>query len=164
MRKFFQLVLIATSISAVAGVASAESTAWPGSQSKPNSISSIDLVTVSEPGVRHKCRVHEITPETITCGVGMLREAVVYKRDNVAALIVPPSHTLRTTGIIELIAGAACLAGSFFVSAGAVVILMEVVGGLSTFIGQFNVIFDDGPTHDELIYQRPYTPLTVGLR
>ena len=45
-----------------------------------------------------------------------------------------------------------------------VVILMEVVGGLSTFIGQFNIIFDDSPLHDELLYQRPYTPLTIALR
>ena len=115
MRRLFQLVLIATSIAAFTGIACAQSTAWPGNQSKPNGVSSIDLVTIAEPGVRQKCRVHEITVEAITCGVGPLREAVVYKRSDVAAIIVPPNHTLRVTGIIELVAGAACLAGSFFV-------------------------------------------------
>jgi hypothetical protein len=164
MRRFLQLILIVTSLTGIAG---AQTSNWPGSQSKPDGIFPIDLVTVAEPTVRQKCRIHEITPDSITCGVGMLRDPVVYKRDDVAALIMPRSHAMRITGIIEFVAGAACLAGSFFVGAGAVVILMEVLGGFSTFVGQFNAIFADDmgmdQTHDKLIYQGPYTTLSVAM-
>jgi len=136
---------------------------WP-LQPKPAGTLAIDLVTVSEPGVRHKCRVHSVTETAITCGIGPFRKPVIYPRENVAAIILPPTHAAMIDTVLELTAGAACLAASFFVPITAVVILLRVAAGLSPWIALTNVWDDDDHSNDIVAYQRPDTPLTVSLR
>jgi len=137
---------------------------WP-LQSEPAGILPIDLVTVSEPGVRHKCRVHSITETEITCGVGIGSKPVVYPRENVAALISPPSHAALIDTILEVTAGTACILASVFVPITAAAVIMQVAGGISFPDALFNYGVDnDDHSHDILRYQRPNTPLTVTLR
>ncbi len=137
---------------------------WPSKQDRPAGVIPIDLVTVSEPGVRHKCRVHAITEDEIVCGVGIGRKPVAFKREDVAALIIPPDHSTLRTNVLYLGAAAGCVAASFFPPATVAVVLLRVGGG--AFISMaFTNLFDDGDHNDdELVYQRAGTPLSVTLR
>jgi hypothetical protein len=146
-------------------LARAQDTAkWPAKQDKPSGVLPIDLVTMSEPGLRHKCRVHAITEDQIVCGVGFGRKAVVYKREEVAALIVPPDHSTRTATILYLTAAAGCVAASFFPPATVAVVLLRVAAGVSVSLALTNVWDDDDHNDDRLVYQHLGTPLSVTLR
>lgn len=136
---------------------------WP-LQDKPAGVLPMDLVTVADPSTRHKCRVHSITAEAVTCGVGFGKKPLVYHRDNVAALILPPTHATRFATIVELSMGAAYLAGSFFVPVTALVVTLRVLAGITPFAVLSNYFDDDDHADDQLVYQRPNTPLTIHLR
>jgi hypothetical protein len=134
---------------------------WPEYQQQAGTL---DLVTITEPAIRNKCRVHTITADSITCGHGMGRKPIVYRRDTVAALINPPDQSSRNAVIYQSIVAAAWIAGSFFVPIAPVVILLRVLAGLSPLVSYLTVIINDiDHPHDILLYQRPNTPLTIHL-
>jgi len=141
-----------------------DATNWPAKQDKPSGVMPIDLVTVSEPGVRHKCRVHAITEGQIVCGVGFGRKPVVYSREDVAALILPPDHSTLTANILYLTAAAGFVAASFFPPATAAVVLLRVGAGAWLIMAGTNLFDDDDHNDDRLIYQRAGEPLSVTLR
>jgi hypothetical protein len=148
----------------VSGVAGAQDvTKWPEKQDKPAGVLPLDLVTVSEPGLRHKCRVHAVTEDQIVCGVGFARKAVVYRREDVAALILPPDHSTRTANILYLTATAGCVAASFFPPATVAVVLLRVGAGVFVSFVLDNVWDDDDHNDDQVVYQRAGTPLSVTL-
>lgn len=136
---------------------------WPARQDKPSGVLPIDLVTISEPGLRHKCRVHAITEDHIVCGVGFGRKPVVYRRGEVAALIVPRDHSTRTANILYLTAAAGCVAASFFPPATVAVVLLRVAAGALVSVSLANVWDDDDHNDDRLAYQQAGTPLSVAL-
>jgi len=123
--------------------------------------SPLEIVTLSQPGVRHRCRASAITTDSLTCGRG--RKAVVYQRSDVAAIIAPPTHSDRHAVISFYAVSAASLAGSFFVPIEAVAITLRVVSGYSFLVPAW----DTGPfdhNDDVLLYQRVDTSLSVTLR
>lgn len=158
-------VYMATVGSAACGVARAqEMTRWPQKQDKPSGLLTINLVTVSEPDVRHKCRVHAITEDEIVCGVGFARKAVTYRREDVAAIILPPDRSTRTANIIYLTAAAGCVAASFFPPATVAVVLLRIGAGAFALAVITNLFDDDDHADDRVVYQRAGTSLRVPLR
>ena len=167
MRRHFWtiVVLVAAAGCAVCGMARAQDTAqWPENQDKPSGVLPVDLVTVSEPSVRHKCRVHAITEDQIVCGVGFGRKAVTYRRENVAAIIIPPDHSTRTSDILYLTAAAGCVAASFFPPATVAVVLLRIGAGAFVSAVLTNMWDDDDHTDDRVVYQRAGTSLNIPLR
>ena len=138
-------------------------TKWPEKQDRPAGFLPVDLVTVAEPGVRHKCRVHAITEDQIVCGIGFARKAVAYKREDVAALIVPPDHSTRTANILYLTAAAGFVAASFFPPATVAVVLLRVGAGGWVALALTNLWDDDDHRDDRVVYQRAGVPLSVTL-
>ena len=165
-RRFWTtLACMAAVGSAMCGTARGqEITRWPEKQGKPSGLLPVDLVTVSEPNVRHRCRVHAITEDRIVCGVGFARKAVTYRREDVAAIIIPPDHSTRTANILYLTAAAASVAASFFPPATVAVVLLRIGAGALVFACLTNVWDDDDHNDDRVVYQRAGTPLTVPLR
>jgi hypothetical protein len=167
MRRHFWTitVYIAAICSAACGVARAQQTTkWPEKQDKPRGVLPVDLVTVSEPGVRHRCRVHAITEDQIVCGVGFAQKAVTYRREDVAAIIVPPDHSTRTANILYLAAAAGCVAASFFPPATVAVVLLRIGAGAFIFAALTNIWDDDDHKDDRVVHQRAGTPLSITLR
>ena len=167
MRQYYLAIAVCLAMvgGMVCGVARAQGlTKWPSKQDKPAGVLPLDLVTVSEPGVRHKCRVHSVSEDQIVCGVGFARKAVVYRREDVAALIVPPDHSTRTANIFYLTAAAGCVAASFFPPATVAVVLLRVGAGVLVSLRLTSVWDDDDHNDDRVMYQRTGTPLSVTLR
>jgi hypothetical protein len=134
-------------------------------QSGPTGGKAIDLVTVSDPSLRHKCRVHSITEAEVVCGVGPLRKPVIYQRENVAALILPPTHSALVSSILEVAVSAGLIAGSLFVPITAVAVMMQVYGGFSASGIIANLIcHNNDHDHDIVAYQRANTALNITLR
>lgn len=137
---------------------------WPEQAASKGTLP-VYVVLVSQPGVRHRCRAHEVTPTQIVCGLGIGRKPVAYSREDVAAIIDPPNHSARNAEILVLATGAACLAGSFFVPITAVAVLLRVFAGLSLPVdGAMGFGDNEDHDHDILRYQQPGTDLTVALR
>jgi hypothetical protein len=158
-------VYMAAAGSAACGVARAqEKTQWPQKQDKPSGLLPVDLVTVAEPDVRHKCRVHAITEDQIVCGVGFARKAVTYRREDVAAIILPPDHAARTANILYLTAAAGCVAASFFPPATVGVVLLRMGAGAFVLAVITNLFDDEDHADDRVVYQKAGTPLRIPLR
>jgi len=122
--------------------------------------SPLEIVTISQPGIRHICKLKEVTTDSLTCGRG--KKAVVYQRSDVAATISPPDHSDRHAVITYYVVSAVSLAGSFFVPIEGVSIFLRVVSGYAF----FTPVWDNGPfdhNDDILLYQHPDTPFTVHL-
>lgn len=167
MRRYLWTItmyMAAVGISACGVARAQEPTRWPENQSKPNGLLPVNLVTVSEPDVRHTCRVHAITEDHIVCGVGVGRKPVTYRREDVAAIIVPPDHSTRTANIVFLTAAAGCVAASFFPPATVAVVLLRVGAGAFAFATLTSLWDDNDHTDDRVVYQRADTPLRIALR
>ena len=123
-----------------------------------------DIVLVSNPRVRHPCRVHQVTPTGITCGVGIGRKPITYSAADIAAIL--QTHKDPTGKVIAdvLIVGAACLAGAVLLPGTAVVVVLAVVAGLSLPIAAAMAIGDNPePYQDTVFYLRPNTALNLPL-
>jgi hypothetical protein len=141
---------------------------WPDPAGKGR-YDPIDVVTVTQPGVRHNCRVSTITDDAILCG-RFARNQVVYQRDEVATLLLRPRHPDRNSLIASLVFTAVCIASSFFVTSVAAAILLRVAAGspyaIFLYLASFtSEIGEDGSDHnnDILLYQKSGVPLTVAL-
>ena len=141
---------------------------WPDPASK-GQYDPIDVVTATQPGVRHNCRVSTITDDAILCG-RFARKPVVYQRDEVVALLLRPRHPDRNSLIASLVFTAVCIASSFFVPSVAAAILLRVAAGSPYAIFFYLFFFtseidEDGPDHNDdiLLYQKSGVPLTVAL-
>jgi hypothetical protein len=158
----FRTALIASLLSMVSiPLAHAQAhTDWPASSI--HTYGTVAVVTVSDPGIRHHCRVHAITIDTLVCGVGFARKPVIYQRDDVAALIEPPSHSSEplVLGCLSIAIAGTVAAAVFLPPLAAV-----AIGIPSMLIGFTFAMVTDDDSHDEtLLYQRPNTPLTVTVR
>ena len=133
---------------------------WP-TKTDYGYLSPLEIVTLSQPGVRHKCNLRAVSTDSLTCGHG--EKAVVYQRNDIAAIISPPRHSNRHAVISCYVIGAASLAGSFFVPIEAVAITLRVVSGYSFVMPAWD---NDTGDHngDILLYQHSDTPLSVTLR
>jgi hypothetical protein len=136
-------------------------TDWPKPSTHPD-FGTVDLVAVSDPGMRHKCRVHSISADTITCGAGFARKLVVYPRDNVAAIISRPNHLGEHVFFVFItIAVAGTVAAAIFLPPLAAV----AIGIPSILFALGTAMFTDGDSDGgNVLYQHPNTPLTVTLR
>jgi len=141
---------------------------WPSQRGKKD-YDPIDVVTVSQPGVRHSCSVPTLTKDTIVSS-RFARKPIIYQRDDVAALLLRPRHPDRNSLIASLVFTAACIASSFFVPSVGVAILLRAAAGLPYVIVISVALFtsaldDDGSDHnnDFLLYQKSGVPLTVTL-
>lgn len=129
------------------------------------------LVTASEPGVRHRCKLESLSGKEIVCK-GRLGLKTTYGDDDVMALIRPGKHThvlLWFLGIIA-IGGGVAIGGYFAASVAiaaavplallalAIVISAGLVGLVMAMKGEES----DRP--ESIIYQRPGTELTIKLR
>ena len=134
---------------------------WPKPNTHPD-VGTVDLVTVSDPGMRHKCRVHSLSADTITCGAGFARKPVVYQRDNVAAIISRPEHSGEYVCFAFIsIAVAGTVAAAIFLPPLAAV----AIGIPSIFFALGTAMFTDGDSDGgDILYQRLNTPLTVTVR
>jgi hypothetical protein len=127
----------------------------------------LDIITVTQPGVRHRCRLHTITNDAIVCGVGIGKKPITYQAEDVAAVLERHPDPTKTVSVIVLVAGAACLAGSFFTPVTAVAVLLRVLAGLSLpVVGAFGVGDNPESYQDSIYYLRSgYTlsgsPLTL---
>jgi len=124
----------------------------------------LQVVTLSQPGVRHSCHLRSLTDDAITCRPNLSHKTTTYQRDDVAAVIDPPDHSDRNTMLIPLALTAASLAGSFFVPLGWAITLRIFSGLFLCADGAMGIGAAGDHDNDVLLYQRPNTPLTVTLR
>jgi hypothetical protein len=146
------------------GLVSQDTTSiWPHERwSLPNP-NEVIVVTLARPGIRQRCRVPELTLDTLTCESPHHRASTIYQREDIAALIAPPSHQERNIMLIPVALMAVSLVGSFFVPL-AWSITLRVFSGVCLSVFGAMGIGATGSDHNEiLLYQRPNTPLTVKL-
>jgi len=158
-----QILLFLTLTISITGAAYAENVStWPTDRGSLQG--RVDIVTQSDPGTRQRCRVHQLTENSITCGRGIGRKAVTYQRSDVLSIINPPSQQDRFIAWEVGAVSAALIAGSFFVPIEPLVIVMRVIGGF----GFYAIALDPGDSADHrndiLVYQQPGTKLSVRLR
>ncbi len=123
----------------------------------------VEIITLADPGHRHYCRVHAITRDTILCGVGFARKPVLYHRDDVAAIL----ESVFSNFEHSLAAG--CEAGAFIAIVAATAILspwLSLAIAASAIPHAIYSTISPHPTWhaEQILYQRPNTPLTVRLR
>ena len=158
------LTLIAAT-AALPAILHAQSTSgWPHSQLGNPYSQNIEVLTLQQPGLLHKCHVRSVTADTLTCRRNLSHKTVTYQRDDIAALIDPPNHTDRNAMLIPLALTAASLAGSFFVPLGWAITLRIFSGLFLLADGAMGIGAVGDHDNDKLLYQRPNTPLTVTLR
>ena len=155
------LALLAATTTIFASMRAQAQTKWPAPTSHSD-YGLLEVITVSGPGIRHPCRVHSISTDAITCGIGFARKPVRYQRDNVAALVYAPDHSGEhlSIGLIS-VAVAGTVASSIFLPPLAAV----AIGVPSIYFSLFSAMFADSDHFNEdLLYQRSNTPLTIHLR
>lgn len=138
-------------------------TEWPVAQgSIPHSI---DVVTLAHPSVRHRCIITDLTAEAITCKASHRRPPATYQREDIAALINPPSHSERNAMLIPITLLAVSLVASFFVPLAGSITLRIFAGLCLSAFGAMGV-GASGTDHngDRILYQRLNTPLSITLR
>ncbi len=135
--------------------------AWP--VTVPND--QIIVVKLAQPGVRHTCKVKSLTPAALTCSRSFGRDPVVYKPEEVEALINPRDHSHPW-----LVAGGFLSAGGGLIFAAT---LVNPIGAVFLGIGAAYVIAtaplafmmgDEPDTPDHLLYLAPDHKLSVALR
>jgi hypothetical protein len=134
---------------------------WPEARwSLPNP-NKVNVVTLTRPGVRQKCKVIDLTEDTLTCASSHHRAPTAYKSEDIAALIDPPNHADRNAQLAIAAVDAVFLAASFFVPLAPSIILRVVTGILFEGLAWVD---EDDRNNESLLYQRPNTPLTIKLR
>jgi hypothetical protein len=142
-------------------------TTWPPPGTHAD-YGTVEVITLSHPKVRHYCRVHSITADTITCGIGLARKPVLYRRDDVAGLLESANPDPLSQSIQHsLVTG--CVAGTLTVLVVATAIASPTVAlailASAIAYGIYSEISPHTTWHAEaILYQRPNTPLTVHLR
>ena len=158
-----QVLLLLTLAISITGVASAEDVSqWP--LNKAFLQDRVDIVTLSEPGKKHRCLVQDLTEDSVTCHSRMGRKAVSYQRNDVASIIEPPREKYRILTWRFVGVGAALIVGSFFVPIEPLVIAMLAVGTYVICIPGFGDGDPSDHSNDILVYQQPETKLSVRLR
>ncbi len=134
---------------------------WPSYESSGEHL---DVITLAEPTVRHPCRVKHFHADDIICHGIHGQQPITYKRQDVAALINPPSHRQLWQTVAATSIAAGVIAASVFVPVTGVAVLMQVAGGITIF-GSIMDCFDLQENHDDdiLVYQRAGTKLAVAL-
>jgi cobalamin biosynthesis protein CobD/CbiB len=112
-----------------------------------------------------------VTKDAILCRARFAHKPVVYRKNDVAALILPPSHSERYTFIAGVAFTAVCIVSSFFVPAVPVAIGLRIAAGLPPAVLLYLLFFtdkitEDGSDHNDdiLLYQKPNVPLQINLR
>jgi len=130
---------------------------------------SLEIITVSEPGVRHKCSVKKITADQIECS-GHLHKSVIYSRDEVQTVLAP-GHKLSVWPSILIgnsIAGGIITGAVFLAMLGPIGIVAAVPVGLvgvwfGLFLNASAVSDNEGPGPERFLYLRHTTPSTTTL-
>ena len=137
---------------------------WPVATRSASDDHVLAIVTIARPGIRQSCKVDEITEDAIVCRSNHHKK-ITYQRDEIAALIEPPSHHERNIMLVPVALMAVSLVGSFFVPL-AFSIAMRVFAAVcfSAFGAMGIGAAANDHNNDILIYQSPDTPLTVKLR
>ena len=159
--------LIAFILTAASITAAHAQTDWPqpGTHADYNTV---EIITLANPGHRHYCRVHAITPDTIVCGVGLARKPVSYRRDDVAAILEsvdydPLTHSIEHSMVTSFEAGAITAAAIAAAIVAPWVSLALAASAITYVI--YSAIHPHTTWHaEQILYQRPNTPLTVHLR
>jgi hypothetical protein len=159
--------LIAFSLSAASITSAHAQTTWPQPGTHAD-YGTVEVITLSDPGHRHYCRLHAITADTIVCGVGLARKPVLYRRDDVAGLLDSASQNSISDSIAHSLVTASVV-GALTVVAVATAILSPWVSvailASAVSYGIYSLIWPHTAWHnEEILYQRPNTPLTVHLR
>ena len=136
-------------------------TNWLAPTNNPNYSQNIDVVTLSEPTVRHTCHLRTITSDAITCRANLSHKIVTYNREQIAALIDPPNHYERHYSVMLWVACGAALAASFFVPLAASVVLRIIASFL--FVSPAMTTGDIDHDHDRIFYRGTNAPLAVAL-
>jgi hypothetical protein len=173
MRPLIPTLLIAPVVFLIATSARSQATTKPIVSSPAGSITlpwpkpdhelgKVDIVTMADAATRHHCHVQSITPDTITCGSGLVRKKVTYRRDDVAAIIDPPNHAGEHLFFgCMTVAIAGTVAAAIFLPAWAAV----VIGVPAIVLALETAMFTDGDSNnDTILYQNPNTNLTLKLR
>ena len=120
----------------------------------------LEVITVAEPTVRHKCTVKKITADHIECG-RHLHSSMIYTRDQIQTVLAPAYKPSAWVSILigEGIAGGIVTGACFLAMLGPVGIVAAVpVGLIGVMFGLFVVAYDDsGPEPERFLYLRPTT-------
>ena len=162
------LIAFFLSASSIALAQTQAQTNWPQPGNHAD-YGTVEVITLANPGHRNYCRVHAITPDTIVCGVGAARKPVLYHRDEVAAILDPVNHD-ATSQMLEhsLITG--CEAGGVIMIVVIAAVIISPWASLAIAVTAityaiYSAIHPHTTWHaEEVLYQRPNTPLTIHLR
>jgi hypothetical protein len=124
------------------------------------------VVTLDHPHHHYTCNLQAIDDAGLTCAAAGLHPARTFARATIAALISPGHHdSVWSYLLIGAVIGAGILtAGAFLAAAStAAAISLYVLGSVFLMIWPIGLMGDNDGA-DQLLYQRPNTPLTVTLR
>ena len=127
----------------------------------------IIVVTLAEPGVRHRCTLGSLTPEALTCVGAHGGKPTVYKPAQVEALINPRYHEHYWIPVLSFLGagGAIIYAATLlnpFTTVGAVIV--GIFGGMIAGTAGAFAIGANGDLPDRLLYLAPDHKLSVTLR
>ena len=124
------------------------------------------IVTLAQPGVRNACKVKSLTAQALTCSRSLGRKPVVYRAEQVEALLNP--HDADYAGLAALSflgAGGAIIYCATLLNpvtlAGAIVV--GIFGGLIAATAGAFAIGDNTDHSDHLLYLAPGHTLSVKL-
>jgi len=136
-------------------------TTWPQPGTHAD-YGTVEVITLANPSIRHYCRVHAITADTIACGIGMARKPVVYQRTDIAALLKAAKprlgHSLITAGIIVL------TVDGFIATAVLSPWVTLAIAGAAASFAFYLAISPQASFVEQILYERSNTPLTITLR
>jgi hypothetical protein len=154
------LASLAVATTLCAAIAAHAQGVWPA-PTPHSGYGALEVITVSDPGIRYHCRVHSITADAIRCGVGFARKPVIYPRDTVAALVFAPNHSGQHEFFLTIsLAVAGTVAAAIFLPPLAAV----AIGFPSIYLGLLSAMFTESDSDNEsILYQRLDMP-TLTLR
>jgi len=119
------------------------------------------VLTTAEPWVRHTCHVKSLSQTELLCA-GKFGHTVAYRRDDIAALVIPGFHEhLGLLTFLFLSASAGAFAAACFVAP----ILLSIVGTLFfSVLGAISVGATGRDTPESLYYLRSGASLQIRLR
>jgi hypothetical protein len=125
------------------------------------------VVTIAKPRHRQSCRVENLSSAQLVCSRRLGRKPIVYRQQDVLALIDPGFHTRILPYFLGFVgAGAGTITGAVFLASISVVaaVPVAIIGGLILLASPLTAMAADGDTPEVLLYLAPGHQLPFALR
>lgn len=124
------------------------------------------VVTIAHPKQKQTCRIQSFKEDQLVCSRSRGRAPIVYRAQDVAALITPGEHTNVVAWFLGYVGvGAGAITGAVFLASVTIIgaVPVAIAGGFILLMAPLTGMFADDDCPDTVLYLAPGQQLQVKL-